>query len=931
MSGDSVLPNGQEVKRVRRSRGWTQDDVAQRIQGRVGPFSKRTLQNIEAGKPVHLRSIRLVAEELGTDVSSLLQDQAATLHNLPSPLTSFVGREKTLIEIKDLLDSHRLLTLTGAGGCGKSRLALELAYDLIPNYPDGVWLVELAPLAIPSLVPQSVALTLGIREEQKGELTDVLLGHLRPRQTLLILDNCEHLLPACAEFVETLLPACPRLRFLTTSREPMNITGEVTYLVPPLQLPEAEHNAYLDALQDVESVRLLVDRAATVRSDFSLSESNASAVVEICRHLDGIPLALELAAARVRTLSVEEIAERLADRFHLLTGGHRAALSRHRTLRALIGWSYDHLSNDEQALLRRLSVFAGGWTLPAAESVCVGENLEKSDVLDLLSHLVDKSLVEVSSDKQQGTGRSRYRLLETVRLYASERLMEEKEDGEACKRHRKFYLALAEEADPELGGPDQQVWLSRLKEEHDNLRRALRTCQAGDDAEAEIGLRLAGALGQFWDVCGYWREGRAMCTELLAGTHAGAGSAVRAKALRAAGKLTLLLGEATEARSFFEESLTVSQALLHKDGVAAALSELGGLALHKGNFAEARDLYGDSLAISRELGDQGGIANALMSLGVATWRQGDYAAARPLLKESLSIWREMGDKRGIARAIANLGNLAHAQHKLDEAHSLYSESLALFRELDEKLGISNVLNNLGNVARKQNDLAGARTFYEEGLVVTEELADKRGRGGALQNLGNVAFMQGDYTQARVLYEESLAIYREVGHKQGIAHILTNLGDVARLKGLSAEARTHSEESLDICRELGDKQGTANALGNLALVALSDGDHAQARSLSKQSLTVCRELGDMVGISERLVGLGCVANHECHANRAIRLFASGHERAKHIGHSFDPSILELFENSVSELRGRVDDETFAREWSIGQAMDLDQAVEYALGE
>jgi non-specific serine/threonine protein kinase len=872
-----------------------------------------------------------VAEELGTDVTGLLHDQIATPHNLPSPLTSFVGREKALIEIKEFLDTHRLLTLTGAGGCGKSRLALELAYDLIPDYPDGVWLVELAPLAIPALVPQVVAVTLGVREEQKRELADVLLGHLRRKLCLLILDNCEHLLPACAEFVGTLLPACPRLRFLTTSREPMNITGETTYLVPPLRLPDAEHYPRVDELQDVESVRLLVERAAAVRSDFSLSESNASAVVEICRHLDGIPLALELAAARVRTISVDEIAGRLADRFHLLTGGDRATSSRHRTLRALIDWSYDHLSNDERVLLRRLSVFAGGWTLHAAESVCAGEDIEKSEVLDLLSHLVDKSLVEANADEEKGTGRSHYRLLETVREYALERLMEEEEDGAACRRHRDFFLALAEEAEPELDGPDQWVWLSRLNDEHDNLRAALRGCKAGGDAEAEIGLRLAGALGLFWEICGYWREGRSTCAELLAGTDASTGSAVRAEALKTAGKMALLLGETTEARSLFEESLAISRALAHKEGIASTLNELGGLALHHGDFAEARGLYADSLAISRNLGDQRGIANSLMNLGVVTWRQGDCAEAGSLLTESLAIRRKMGDKRGIARVVANLGNVAYARHKLAEARSLYSESLAIFRELGDKLGISNALNNLGIVARRQNDCAAARAFYEDVLAITEELADKRGRGGTLQNLGNVAFMEGDYAQARVLYEESLAIYRDVGHKQGIAQILCNLGDVARHQGLYAEARSLSAESLDICREIGDKQGIANSLGNLALVTLSEGDHAQTRSLCRQSLTVCSELGDTAGIAERLVGLGCVENHECNDNRAIRLMASGHAVAKRIDHSFDPSILELFENSVSEMRARVDDETFAREWSAGETMDLDQAIEYALGD
>jgi tetratricopeptide (TPR) repeat protein len=681
----------------------------------------------------------------------------------------------------------------------------------------------------------------------------------------------------------------------------------------------------------VESVRLLVERAAAVRSDFTLSESNASAIVEICRHLDGIPLALELAAARVRTISVDEIAERLADRFHLLTDGHRATLSKHRTLRALIDWSYDHLSDDERMLFRRLSVFAGGWTLRAAESVCVGEHIEEGEVLDLLSHLVGKSLVEVDSDEEQGTRRSRYRLLETVRQYALERLMEAEADGTACQRHRDFFLVLAEEAEPKLDGPDQRAWLTRLEDEHDNLRAALRACKTGDDAEDEVGLRLAGALGLFWEVSGHRSEGQSICAELLAGTDASARSSIRAKALRTAGKLTLLLGDTTEGRSLLEESLAISRELAHRDGIASSLNELGVFASSQGDFVEARDLHTDSLAIRRELGDRHGISNSLMNLGVVARRQGDHAAARSLLEESLAIRRELGDRRGIAMVLANLGNVAHVQHDSAGAHSLYAESLVMFRELGDRHGVANTLNNLGNVAWRQHDYDAARSFYEDGLAITKELGDKRGSGRALQNLGNVDFKKGDHAEARVLYEESLAIDRDLGDKQGIAHLLDNLGIIARNQGLYAEARALFEESLAICRELGDKQGVAESLADLALVALSEGDRAQSRSLCEQSLAVCSELGDTGGIAERLIGLGCVANLEGHANRAIRLFASGHVVAKRIDYSFDPSTLELFESSMSALRARVDDETFTREWSAGQAMDLDRAIEYALGK
>lgn len=425
-------------------------------------------------------------------------------HNLPSQLTSFIGRETEMGEARALLGQSRLLTLTGMGGAGKSRLALQVAADVVDDYPDGVWLIELAPLSDPNLVPQAIASALGLREESDKRLAETLTDTLRPKSLLLILDNCEHLVDACARLADTLLRACPGLRLLATSREALDIGGETLFPLASLSLPSGPALPPADMLRQYESVRLFVDRATAAQPAFRFSAGNAPAVAQVCSRLDGIPLALELAAARVKVLSPEQIVSRLDDRFRLLSGGSRTALPRQQTLRALIDWSYDLLSPAEQALLRRLSVFAGGWTLEAAESVCAGEAVEDWEVLDLLSHLVAKSLVAVEPPED---GQVRYRLLENLRQYAGERLAETADAVRLPPRHRDWFLNFAEEAELHLSGPEHAHWLDRLEREHDNFRKALQFCQT-QPAEAEAFLRLAGALNRFWSVRSYLSEGR---------------------------------------------------------------------------------------------------------------------------------------------------------------------------------------------------------------------------------------------------------------------------------------------------------------------------------------------------------------------------------------------------------------------------------------
>src|SRR5919112_376772 len=423
-------------------------------------------------------------------------------HNLPSELSSFVGREEELTEVKRLLENNRLLTLTGSGGCGKTRLALAAARKVVERFENGVWMVELASLAEPSLVPQAVASTLGVRERPGSSLTVVLSDYLRTRNLLLILDNCEHLIDVCAELTEAWLHSCPALRVFATSREALGITGEVAWPVPSLSLPDLRRLPDPEGLPRYESSRLFVERTVAVRPDFTLTEQNASAVAEVCYRLDGIPLAIELAAARTKVLSVQEISTRLGDSFRVLTAGSRTATSRQRTLRATMDWSHELLCQKERVLFRRLSVFAGGFTLGAPESICAGEGLQSDEELELLSHLVDKSLVNMWEDR---TG-TRYRLLETIRQYGWERLEEVGEAAHVRERHAGYYLAVAEEAEPELKGERQVTWLERLETEHENLRVTMAWLLGR--GESEEAARLGWALWLFWGIRTHLAEGR---------------------------------------------------------------------------------------------------------------------------------------------------------------------------------------------------------------------------------------------------------------------------------------------------------------------------------------------------------------------------------------------------------------------------------------
>ena len=659
--------------------------------------------------------------------------------NLTEPLTSFIGRERELVEIKRLLPGKRLLTLVGVGGIGKTRLALQTAGEVTDAYRDGVWLIELGSISNPLLVPTSVAQVLGVRERTGTPLMDTLCAHLKARQLLLILDNCEHLLDACATLAEAVLRSAAETTIIATSREPLHVAGEQTYPLQALSLPEPSASA--EAMGRSEAVQLFVERARRQLPDFELTNAGAPAVAQLCIHLDGIPLALELAAARIRSLSIEQIHARLHDRFKLLTGGNRTALPRQQTLRATLDWSYDLLTGEERLLLQRLSVFAGGWTLEAAEQVCVGEGLENCEVLDLLASLSDKSLVMA----EQKDAHSRYRLLETMHQYAREKLVESG-GGEAVRaRHRDYFLVLAEEAEPKLLGAEQAAWLRRLEEEHENLRASLDWSLG--EAESGAGLRLCGALQQFWWTRGHLSEGREWCVRLLG---------------KAGGE------ERTQER-------------------AKVLNAAGGLAYHQGDYAAARARHEESLAIVRELGDRSGIARSLNNLGNVLHDEGNHASARARYEESLAIRRQLGDRRGMASSLNNLAQIAFYQGDYPAARALNEESLAIKRQLGDRRGIAFSLHNLGSVAFDQGDYPAARALNEECVAIMRELGDRGGVVASLGNLANVAFEQGDYPAAGALFEQGLAIQRELGDMRAIASSLEGLSAVVAALGSSLRA------------------------------------------------------------------------------------------------------------------------------------------------
>ena len=815
---------------------------------------------------------------------------------LPQPVTAFFGRAQEMAEVRDLLASGRLVTLTGMGGGGKTRLALEVAAALEAEDGSGgrrgeVRLVELAGLADPDLLPQALGLALGLAERPGVAVMEALIAHLRDGRALLLLDNCEHLLAACAGLVSTLLRACPALKVLATSREPLNIHGEYLCQVPPLPFPDPDdrpENAPdpVAALLRYDSARLFLDRALQFRR-FTPGPENVRPIAAICAALEGSPLALELAAARVEALPVAQIAEMLSDRFGLLTGGRADSPARHRTLRAVIDWSYDLLDVSEQRLLCRLSVFAGGWTLDAAKAISLsGEDGGAADggILELLTGLVDKSLVVAQTESTP----VRYRMLETVRQYAQDCLREGREQDEIRRRHRAYYLRLAEDAEPQLKGPDPKPCLDRLEAEIGNFRAAL-----GWRADQES-LRLACALRHFWHLGDYLQEGRQWLERETQGMGT-VSAAVRARVRDAAGGLAFSQGEFQEALRLHEEGRALwgqlEKTLDEERGAAASLTGLGAATAHLGDYEAAQKLYAESLRLMRHLGDHHGTAEALNGLAMIANYQYDYDTAGALLTESLALRRQIQDVRGIANSLYNLGIIAYFRTDYAAAHSLFAESLALWRPIGDRYSIAKALGGLGEIALHQCDYRAAQEYYRESLEMRRQTGDRYGIANSLNGLAETALHQGDYAAAKKLYEESLDLRRQMGDKQSIPHSVHNLGELALRRGDPVLACTLFRESLGLMRQNKDQFGIANSLEGLASAATSLGQEG----------------------------------------KAVRLLAAAEALRQATGNARPPKVQDDSQTLAAALRAALGAEAVTQAGAEGRAMTWEQAVAFALEE
>jgi non-specific serine/threonine protein kinase len=612
-------------------------------------------------------------------------------HNLPYQLTSFIGREQEIAQLEELVTANRLVTLTSAGGAGKTRLAIEVASRLVDAFPDGVCLVELAALSDPRLVPQAVAQALEVKEQPTRPIIETLSEYLGSKKLLLVLDNVEHLLEGCVQFVDLILRRSPDITVLVTSRERLGMTGELTYRVPSLTVPEASETLTPETAARFEGVRLFVDRAKLVRPDFALTAENASSVASICARLDGMPLAIELAAARLRSMSVDELSQRLDQRFALLTDGSRAALPRHRTLRSMLDWSYDLLSELDRAMLRRLAVFAGGWTLASAEQVCAGVGVDASDVFEQLTSLVDKSLVV--TDEQAGA--TRYRMLETVRQYAQDRLRDSGEESQWRSSHLACFVALGAEFNREVIGTKQHAWLARIASEHDNLRAALAW---SIEASPLDGLGLAVALDAFWRIRGFLAEGREWFARLLDVVPIDLRTRLRARGLYAAALFAILQGDYAPGKGLLQESLMLFREIDDPRNVAYALDSLAYLAIEQGEYPEAEARAREAVDLLRARSSREGLCFSLIHLAISLRHQGHWAAAHESYQQSLVIARELGTPWEIGTALREIGLAECDEGHCDLALKHLAEAMTILHGLGDRPGVIESLEGLAALA-----------------------------------------------------------------------------------------------------------------------------------------------------------------------------------------------------------------------------------------
>jgi predicted ATPase/DNA-binding CsgD family transcriptional regulator len=800
----------------------------------------------------------------------------------PTLFTSLIGREQDVTALCSLLQRPevRLLTLLGTGGVGKTRLAIEVAHQTEGHLLDEVCFVGLAAVSDPYLLLPSIAEELGIRELGAESLLEKIILSLHEKRFLLLLDNFEQLLSA-ASVLEDLLVLCPGMKLLVTSREVLHLQAEYIFPVSPLALPDLSQLPKVETLFEYAAVSLFVQRARALLPSFQVTPTNARTIAEICVNLDGLPLAIELAAARIRLLSPQALLSRLTKRFEVLTGGASSLPARQQTLRQTLQWSHDLLNVQEQALFRQLSVFVGGWTLEAAEAVCPVLQDGILSSLDGMASLLDKSLLQPMDQEGEET---RLQMLMTVREYGQECLHACGEAEASQRAHAQYYLALVEQAEPHLKGEQQPMWLARLDHEQENMRSALHWLI--EQEETDFALRCFASLTLYWVIRGYLSEGRRFLEALSQFLHATPGTETRARALAAAAEISWSLDD----------------------------------------YAAARTLAEESVAIARELEDKACLAHALSRLAWVRYSQGDPTAAQPLIEEGITLAREVKDEWLLTSLLFRLGVIHFYQINATVARAQFEQSAALFRERADKHELAKSLDWLAYCIASEGDLGQAQALWQESLTLAQQVGDQIRMCIVLRQLGYTMMVQGDWAQADVLWQESLALAQKTGYKRGVAGVLYLSARLARLRGNLALAAEFAKKSLALAREVGHLWDIQDALLNLGEILQAQGDRAQAKVLFQECLPLAQKYGSKTFTVRCLIALGSLALVERQPRRAALLFGAAEDSLDLSNQmDFDPATRAAYERDVANTRAQLGAEIFNLLLAEGRGMTPKQAL------
>lgn len=859
------------------------EDVARQIRNKttlpLRRLGKAELKNIQL--PLEIFTVELPWSEIPPP----LAPSEIVLNNLPPQSTPFIGRGEEVAAVTQMLmkETHRLVTLTGPGGTGKTRLGVQVARLMAPQFRNGVCMVGLATVNDAALVVAEIAKALGVRDTGTKSLHELVEDFLRTLHLLLFLDNFEQVISA-ATGIGQLLDRCPSLKVIVTSREPLHLSAEQEFFVPPLNLPDLKKLPPLESLSQYAAVELFVQRALAVKPDFSVTNENAPAVAEICHRLDGLPLAIELAAARIKLLTPQAILARLGGGLELLQGGARDKPARHQTLRQAIAWSYDLLDADEKALFRRLAIFLGGCSLDAAEHICAGEERSAGAVFEGIALLVDKSLVR---QEQPSDGEPRFSMLETIREFAFEMLAQCGELDATRRLHARYFLTLAENAEPQLTGPHQRRWLDRLEHEHDNFRSLLQWAE--EAGHVETGLRLAGALWRFWIIRGYMGEGRDRLHALLSHPGPVSDARVRAKALNGAGTIAHESGDYTLARQYLEESLR----------------------------------------LWRAIGDTKGIATVLNNLSYVEGLVGEIQMSRSLSEESLALHKELNDKRGVAVALHNIAWIARPQLSFAEQIALFRQSLDLRNEIGDERGAAYMMINIAYVHRFLGEYDKAIPLLEQAEELLAGIGDKQIPGWGWYVLGEIERDRGNLERAAKLVTDALMQMDHVGNKFASIQSCARLAGIRLRQGRTGEAKVLLDKSLAAFRAVGLKWGFAEVLCDRSLVALEEADIAGAIALLKECIACCRASDDRFGAVGALECFARIAAREKNYDRVALLLGVTGAGRHHLGTPIPPGDRPVFDSLRTAALAALGSDAFNETLGRGMTMSLDDGIRLVL--